>query len=36
VRELEEQQARAERALREAPPSKRRNYTPEELAAVPF
>jgi hypothetical protein len=36
VRELEEQQARAERALREAPPSKRRSFTPEDLASVPF
>jgi hypothetical protein len=39
VRELEEQQAKAERALRAKrppPPAKRRVYTREELAAVPF
>ena len=36
VRELEEQRARADRALRPPPPSKRRRSTPEELAAVPF
>lgn len=36
VRELEEQRARAESALAPSPSSKRRPYTPEELAAVPF
>ncbi|MGO8996052.1 MAG: hypothetical protein ACLQVI_22295 [Polyangiaceae bacterium] len=36
IRELEEQRAKAERALRPPPSSKRRRSTPEELAAVPF
>ena len=36
VRELEEQRAKAERALRPPPSSKHRRSTPEELAAVPF
>lgn len=38
VRQLEEQHAKAERALRAAKktPVKKRTYTPEELAAVPF
>jgi len=36
VRELEEQRAKAERALRPPSASRRRRSTPEELAAVPF
>ena len=36
VRELEEQRAKAERALRPPSSSRRPRSTPEELAAVPF
>ena len=36
VRELEEQRAKAERELRSPTSPKRRRYTPEQLASVPF